>query len=102
MGEGNSEPPNILAEVNARIREVADRSTARADEWEFLCECGCEERVMMTLDRYERMTAAGTSILVHGHKSDARVRAHALREDAKALQAQAKHQVARAMKHKRA
>lgn len=101
MSEGTSEP-NLLADVNARIHDVADRSIARADVWEFLCECGCQQRVLLTLDEYERIIATGKPILVHGHTPSARARAHALRDDAKALQAQAKHQVARALKHRRA
>jgi hypothetical protein len=71
VGEGNPEPQNILADVNARIREVAGRSTAHADEWEFLCECGrpgCEERVFLSIAEYEARVGGNEPILAPGHR----------------------------------
>ncbi|HEY2073856.1 MAG TPA: hypothetical protein VGG88_09810 [Gaiellaceae bacterium] len=67
MGRRNPEP-NLLAAVNARIRDVADRSVARSDQWEFMCECGCEQRVYLTLDEYETLAEAGGHVLVDGHQ----------------------------------
>ncbi|HEY2543417.1 MAG TPA: hypothetical protein VGH92_10245 [Gaiellaceae bacterium] len=99
---GRKPEPNLLADVNARIRDVADRSVARSDVWEFMCECGCEQRVMLTLEAYEQMMLDGTSVLVPGHEVTPAARAKALCEDARALTAQATQQVARAKTNKRA
>ena len=92
MGE-SPQLPDILADVNAEIRAVAGRSAAKAGEWEFVCECGapgCAARVTLTLADYEVLAENGAPVLAHGHTQSAA---------AKALHAQAQHQVARAKKN---
>jgi len=72
------ELPSVLAEVNARIREVAERSTAAAAEWEFMCECGrpgCDERVKLSLAAYEQLLADRMPVLARGHAQREKSRA---------------------------
>jgi hypothetical protein len=60
----------MLAEVNARIGEVASRSAADSEDWEFVCECGepgCDERVLLTLAAYAAVRETGAAVLAHGH-----------------------------------
>ena len=92
------ELPSLVADVNARIREIAERSAERASDWEFMCECGCGERVRLGLEEYEGLLAKGLPVVVPGHRPSATARARALQEDAAALRAQAEHQVGRALK----
>ena len=70
--------PSVLAEVNARIREVAERSTASGSEWEFMCECGrqgCDERVRLSLPAYEELLESRTAVLAPGHAQREKSRA---------------------------
>jgi hypothetical protein len=95
--------PDVLAAVNARIREVAERSTAQASEWEFMCECGrpgCDERVTLSLSDYEALVSNRVPVLAPHHAEDLKACGRSLREDAKALRAQAEQQLARAKKHR--
>jgi hypothetical protein len=87
----------VLTEVNEHIAEVAAEQDADAPEWEFFCECGradCEERVRLKLEAYVALHDDG-AVLAPGHHIDQIERARRLREDAKALRAQAEQQVKR-------
>ena len=69
---------SLLAEVNARIREVAGRSTAADAEWDFMCECGrpgCDTRVRLSLAAYEALLAERTPVLAPGHAQRQEARA---------------------------
>ena len=67
----------LLRTVNERIAAI-DEATAWADpghEFEFQCECGrnrgCEGRVLMTLEEYERVRGQRDRFaVVPGHQSD--------------------------------
>jgi hypothetical protein len=62
--------PDVVSEVNARIREIAERSAARADDWDFLCECGhpaCQERVTLSVAEYEALQARKEPVLAPEH-----------------------------------
>jgi hypothetical protein len=94
--------PDVLAAVNARIREVAERSAERSSEWEFMCECGrpgCDERVKLSLRDYEALLTNRMPVLAPRHVQDQKARARGLRQDAKAVLAQAEHQLARTKKN---
>jgi hypothetical protein len=94
--------PDVVADVNARIREIADRSVERESEWEFMCECGdpaCQVRVSLTVAEYEDLLDSGGHVLALGHEPHPGARAQRLRDEAKALRAQAAHQLARAKKN---
>jgi hypothetical protein len=88
--------------VNVHIREVAGLSGVGAETWAFLCECGrpnCRERVDLSLADYEEIRGDGKRVLAPGHalsRSELlRVQAQSLIEDARALRAQAAHQIRR-------
>jgi hypothetical protein len=55
---GKSQLPELLAEVNARVREIAQASSyAGVEPWDFFCECGtlgCRERVTISLAAMRR------------------------------------------------
>jgi hypothetical protein len=93
----------LLAEVNARVRDIAERQSQGAEEWEFRCECGargCCETVSMSLAEYEAARAASQAILAEGHAQErpaaARMRAAGLREESAAVLEQAQLQGERA------
>lgn len=51
------ESHDVTRDLNRRIREVARRFTVDRDrDWpmEFFCECGCMERVVMSVTEYEQ------------------------------------------------
>lgn len=91
--------------VNDNIREAAvgfDGAEAQA-VWEFMCECGvpdCKALVRLTVNEYDRLKALDEAVLAHGHELSRTLQAHrkaeALREESKALGAQAEQQVRRA------
>ena len=59
-----------MADVNARIREIADRSSARTDDWDFMCECGdpaCHERVTLSVAEYEELQKRHEPVIAPGH-----------------------------------
>jgi hypothetical protein len=90
-----------LTVVNEHILDAARESIAEEPDWEFFCECGnsgCHEHVMLTLDGYIALHDSGEAVLAAGHRLSQVERARALRSDAKALRAQAEHQVRRAKK----
>jgi hypothetical protein len=73
------------------------------ETWDFLCECGaddCQEWVTLRVSDYEAMQRRDEPILAPGHRltrsQRSRRRARRLVDDAKALRAQAEHQVKRA------
>jgi hypothetical protein len=63
----------LMAEVNANVRELADRldgSGASEDLWGFRCECGdaaCREPVPLPLALYEGLRRGGRPVLAPGH-----------------------------------
>jgi hypothetical protein len=62
--------PDVVAEVNARIREIAGRSAASTDDWDFICECGdptCQERVTLSVAEYEKLQRRREPVLAPGH-----------------------------------
>ena len=91
--------------VNDRIREAAvgfDGAETQA-VWEFICECGargCKALVRLTVGDYDRLKASDEPVLADGHELSRVLRAHrkaeSLRDEAKALGAQAEQQVRRA------
>jgi hypothetical protein len=71
-GRGPGEPVRgeLLREVNARIRDVADASS---DGLEFVCECGdgeCEAMVMLSMKEYDGIRVGYGDVLAVGHRSD--------------------------------
>jgi hypothetical protein len=64
-GPENIEVPDLLAEVNARVRELADSQSGGTDEWDFRRECGepdCDEAVSLTVAKYELLRASHSPI----------------------------------------
>ena len=102
MSSSFSSLPEMLAAVNAAIREAALRSAEEEREpqvWEFVCECGtpgCFERVVLSLEEFERFRDGGRPLLAPEHRESQIARARSLLEEASALRAQALHQVRRA------
>jgi hypothetical protein len=73
-------------------------------EWEFFCECGrygCDKRVKLTVAAYRALHDDGCFVLAPGHQPSERERSRQLREEAKALRAQAELQTKRAKKNLR-
>ena len=86
------------------LRHVRDSVTTGEREWEFLCECGhknCRATVFLTLDAYAELHSRRQPVLAAGHHVSQAARARQLVEAAKALRAQAAHQVRRAQKNLR-
>lgn len=91
-----------LTVVNQHILDAAYDSIADGQEWEFFCECGrsgCQERVRLTLDSYVALHDDDGAVLAPGHRLSQVERARTLEGDARALLAQAEHQVRRAKKN---
>ena len=89
----------LLAQVNASIRELADASETGPVDSEFICECGadgCREHVHLSLDAYAALHDNGFPVLAPGHTVSERARSERLRKDAEALRAQAEQQLKRA------
>jgi hypothetical protein len=69
---------SLIRTVNEQIAAIDQQATtwAEADQqFEFLCECGrnngCDDRVLMTLEEYERVRGQRDRFaLVPGHESD--------------------------------
>jgi rubrerythrin len=105
-GLGNLEVPDLLAEVNARVRELAGSQSGGAEEWDFRCECGgpdCRQAVSLTVAEYELLRATRSPILAEGH-GQSRIRAardvsRELREESRALREQALLQAERARRN---
>jgi hypothetical protein len=102
--EQKLELPDLLAEVNARIRELAQREfSGPAETWEFRCECGapqCADSVSLSLVEYEAVRANDAAVLAPGHRflpgASERGRAVDLRNEARAVQAVSRLQIRRA------
>jgi hypothetical protein len=109
-----SESSATRKELNRNVRMAVKRfdlSGLDDDTWDFLCECGaedCQEWVTLRIGHYEAFQRADEPILASGHTLSqgqrSRRRARRLVDDARALEAQAVHQVKRArrnLEHKR-
>jgi hypothetical protein len=58
----------LLEEVNHYIRDLAAKLDPRNDSnWQFVCECGCSERVGLSLARYDALRDDGEAVLASGH-----------------------------------
>jgi len=84
--------------VNVEIREMASERGWLDPEWEFLCECGaCWDHVALSLNEYDGRIAGEELILAPGHlftsAAEARRMARRLRNESKALRAQAQQAV---------
>jgi hypothetical protein len=68
----------LIRTVNEQIAAIDQQATSWAEadqQFEFLCECGrnsgCDDRVLMTLEEYERVRGQRDRFaLVPGHESD--------------------------------
>ena len=91
--------------VEGTFRRVRD-AIGGEPEWEFPCECGiqnCDESIFLTLDAYASLRDRGEPVLADRHhvgldryRLSQHARARRLRDNARALIAQAKLQVNRA------
>lgn len=103
MGKSDLTKSELLARVNASIRELAGGSESAAPaEWEFFCECGvaeCHAQVSLTLESYSAIHDGGFAILAPGHRVGQHARAQRLLEETRALRAQAEHQIQRAKRN---
>jgi hypothetical protein len=98
-------------ELNRQVRMAVKRfdlSDTEAETWSFLCECGddgCQEWVTLPVEGYEALQRADQPILAPGHSLSpsqrSRRQARRLRDDSKALRAQAEHQLKRAKRNLR-
>ena len=61
-----------LEEVNRTIRALAERmDPADSSDWGFVCECGadgCNERIGLSLARYDALRTAARALLAPGHR----------------------------------
>ena len=111
MGDRQIENSAARAEANRQMRMAVKRfdlSESEAETWSFLCECGddkCQEWVTLPVIGYEALQRADQPILAPGHSlspsQKSRRQARRLRDDAKALGAQADHQLKRAKRNLR-
>jgi rubrerythrin len=102
----NLDLADLLSEVNARVRELADWQSQGTDDWDFRCECGetdCHETVSLTVAEYELLRAGGSPILAEGHEPCrarvAREVSSELRRESEALREQARLQARRARRN---
>jgi rubrerythrin len=100
-GQGNVAVPDLLAEVNARVRELAESQCGDAASWDFRCECGdpkCDQAVL-TVAEYEVLRASSRPILADGHEPCrvrvAREASRELQDESRALREQARLQAQR-------
>ena len=111
MADGQSESSAARVELNRQMRLAVKRfdlSESEAETWSFLCECdeeSCQEWVTLPVVGYEALQRADQPILAPGHSLSpsrwSRRKARRLRDDAKALGAQAEHQTKRARRNLR-
>ena len=109
MAPEPTERSEVIREVNAAILSAAKRLHPHGSEtWDFYCECDridCAEVVRLTLEEYTSLRTAEQPVLAGGHVLSrgeaARRNARERVEEARALEAQARGQVARARKRKR-
>jgi hypothetical protein len=98
-----TERSNLMRSVNDGVAFFAADANSPGLRWTFACECGssdCAQWVELDLAQYEQILATDGSVLAEGHLASpvkqARAKAGELREGARALRAQAKHQRKRA------
>jgi hypothetical protein len=67
VGASTVDATAAARQANVNIREVAAMFTMFGDDEpvEFLCECGCIERVLMTIAEYD---ARGGAVCIQGHQ----------------------------------
>jgi hypothetical protein len=109
VADKRTESSEARADVNRQVRMAVKRfdlSELDQETWDFLCECGsdqCQEWVTLHVAEYEALQRSDTPILAPGHTLSAgqrtRRKARRLVDDAKALEAQAEHQVKRAKRN---
>ena len=109
MANKRTESSATRKELNRNVRMAVERfDLSGLDDvaWDFLCECGdddCQDWVSLSLAEYEALRRADGPILARGHSVSpgrhARGKARQLVADAKALQAQAEHQLKRAKRN---
>ena len=109
MADKRRESSATRKELNRNVRMAVKRfdlSGLDDETWDFLCECGadeCQEWVTLKVAQYEALQRADEPILAPGHTLSkgqrSRRRARRLIDDAKALEAQAEHQVKRAKRN---
>src|SRR3954452_15883889 len=96
---------DALRDMNDGVALFAAYATAEDEEtWNFICECGedgCEEWLELTLDAFRHRRIESAPVVADGHSESsrgnlARRMAAGLREQARALRAEARHQVRRA------
>jgi hypothetical protein len=106
LADRRTESTATRKELNRNVRMAVKRfdlSGTDQENWDFLCECGlddCQEWVTLRVGEYERRQQEDVPILAAGHTltEGARTRRNARRlvDDARALGAQAEHQIGRA------
>ena len=109
MADKRTESSEARADVNRHVRLAVKRfdlSELDEESWNFLCECGaddCQQWVTLRVAEYETLQRADEPILAPGHTLSkgqrSRRKARRLVDDAKALEAQAQHQVKRARRN---
>lgn len=60
----------LLADVNARVYELAEHLGGGEERWDFRCECGdkdCAADVSLSLSEYRERCDSGRPILAEGH-----------------------------------
>jgi hypothetical protein len=100
VGGRDLTPPAAFSRHLGVVRDAVEQE----QEWEFFCECGCygcDKRVKLTVAAYRALHDGGGYVLAPGHQCSERERSQELREEAKALRAQADLQVRRAKKNLR-
>jgi hypothetical protein len=109
LADKRTESSEARADVNRQVRMAVKRfdlSGLDDETWNFLCECGaddCQDWVTLRVTDYEAKQRADEPILAPGHTltrgQRSRRKARRLVDDAKALEAQAEHQVRRAKRN---
>jgi hypothetical protein len=109
LADKRTESSATRKELNRNVRMAVKRfdlSGVEDETWDFLCECGaddCQEWVTLRVAEYEAMQRADEPILAPEHTLSegqrSRRKARRLVDDAKALEAQAEHQIKRAKRN---
>jgi hypothetical protein len=109
VADRRSESSATRADVNRHLGMAVERfdlPEESTETWDFLCECGaegCAEWVNLPIAEFKAVRLAGKPVLAPGHRADrgkqARGKARRLVEEARALRAQAEHQVRRAARN---
>jgi hypothetical protein len=107
VADKETESSAARTDVNRHLRMAVKRfdvPDSEEEKWDFLCECGsagCTEWVTLPLGQYEELRRTGVAVLAPGHEPGEGSRRKALQlvDDAKALRAQAEHQLRRAVRN---